>query len=176
MATGRRRISGVLAAASFAGLCLVATAGCGAKGGGADATAACGPVQREVLDPRSIQHVLPNAPTPTYLTDPPTSGPHQPSPPIHGVQTSAIPKPVQVGLLEGGNVLVQYRALSDRSLTTVRSLAGTKVVVAPNPDLRDGRVVLTSWLYKQTCSSVDVRAAHRFVSEHANRGPDHPNG
>lgn len=175
MNTRRRRISGLLAALLTVGLAGL-VAGCGSKGGGAEATAACGPVKREALDPRSIQHVLPNAPTPTYLTNPPTSGPHQPSPPIHGAQTNPIPKPVQVGLLEGGNVLVQYRGLTAASLSSMRSLAGGKVVVAPNDDLRAGQVVMTSWLYKQTCSSVDVGAARRFVAAHVDHGPDHPAG
>ena len=155
---------------------LVATlAACTSSSSRPKATKACGVVKVEAFDTRSLQHILPNAPVPSYLTDPPTSGPHQPSPPLSGVQTQQVPKPVQVGLLEGGNVLVQYRGLSAADLRSLDALVGAKTVIAPNNDLENGQVVLTSWLHKQTCSSVDTAAVKAFVRSYANHGPDyHP--
>lgn len=159
----------------FVSLTLVAACSSSAGNSGGSA-GACGPVRREPLDPRSLQHVLPNAPTPQYRTDPPTSGPHQPSPPVSGALATSLPKPVQVGLLEGGNVLVQYRGLPKAKVRVLDGMAGPKTVVAPNPELERGQVVLTSWLHKQTCSTVDPRAIRAFVTARAGRGADHPQG
>ena len=62
------------------------------------------------LDPGSLQHVLPGSPPPSYLTDPPTSGPHQSGRLTGGVLDEPVPAPVQVGALEAGQVLIQYPA------------------------------------------------------------------
>jgi hypothetical protein len=53
-----------------------AVAGCG--GGGS--SAACGPIRREPLDKAFLVHVLGSDTDVHYTTDPPTSGPHQPTP------------------------------------------------------------------------------------------------
>jgi hypothetical protein len=154
-----------LTAALAAGL-LGCSSGSKARG----ATGSCGAVKREAFDTNSLQHVLPNAPEPHYLTDPPTSGPHQPSPPISGLQTAPLTRPVQVGLLEGGNVLVQYKGLTADEVRALGALAGPKTVVAPNASLRDGQVVLTAWLQKQTCDRVDTKAVARFVTTYGGHG------
>ncbi len=151
---------------------LVVSTGC--SSGSAPASAGCAKPLREALDSRSLQHVLPGATPPTYLSDPPTSGPHQPSPPIHGLRTEPIPAPQQVGLLEGGAVLIQYRGLTAAELDEVRSLVGEHVVVAPATELPDGnRIVGTAWLQKVTCRSVDLPALRRFVTAHTGHGPGH---
>src|SRR5882724_2557756 len=55
-----------------------------ACGGSAGASGPCARVVTEPLDRNSLQHVLPGAKGLHYLTDPPTSGPHQPAPPAQG--------------------------------------------------------------------------------------------
>src|SRR5206468_10888017 len=55
-----------------------------------NAKTACGPVQREPLDARSTQHLFPDTPDPTFLTEPPTSGPHRPG--LH--PTGVLQKPI----------------------------------------------------------------------------------
>jgi len=138
-------------------------------GGGGSSSASCQPAQREALDPNE-GHVLPGNPEPTYRTDPPTSGPHAPSEAPTGVLTEALNRPRQVGALEAGIVLLQYRGLSADQQRQLEALAGGKVVVAPNPDLPD-KVVATAWLYKQTCSAPDGQALRSFATEHADHGP-----
>ena len=111
-------------------------------------------------------------PSPHYLTDPPTSGAHQPSPPIRGLQTSPVSRPVQVGILEEGHVVVQYRGTPGSRRGRLRTLVGPRVVVAPAASLPHGqRVVATAWLYKQVCRSVDLPTLRRFISARAGKGP-----
>jgi len=142
--------------------------GCGsssASGG------ACAPAIHEALDPGSIQHVLPGA-EPHYLTDPPTSGAHQPSPPIRSLQTSPLSRPVQVGVLEQGHIVVQYRGIPAADVTALRTLVGPRVVVAPAASLPRGQhVVATAWLYKQVCRAVDLPTLRRFITARAGKGP-----
>lgn len=135
--------------------------------------AACGPIRREALDRRSLVHVLPAGPVPDYPTDPPTSGPHQPAPPVEGVVDRAIDRPVQVGILEGGRILLQHRDLDAGDRRRLEELAGPEVVVAPAvaglPG--DAVVVATAWLAKRTCTAVDLDALSTFVDRRAGRGP-----
>lgn len=155
--------------ASFlAGLIL---SGCG----GSATTKACGPAVREALDPNSLVHVLPGAPVPNYLTDPPTSGAHQPAPPIKGPRTKPIDPQIQVGLLEEGRVLIQYRDLAATDVQSLDKLNGTKVITAPNPDLPgNAHVVATSWLVKMQCDAFDDAALQDFIAQHADKGPAQP--
>ena len=84
--------------------------------------------------------------------------------------TQPLSRPVQVGALEGGEVLLQYRDLSDRELRDLAQLVTDNVVVAPNPALPD-RVVATAWLFKQTCSGVDATVLRGFIRTRAGHGP-----
>jgi hypothetical protein len=138
--------------------------------GGAD-EAACGPVTEEALDPASGVHLLPDAPDPGYATDPPTSGAHYGLPPPSGVVADPLDRPMQVTVLEGGAVLLQYRDdLPPDDLATLESLADDRVVVAPNPDQNEP-LVMTAWLTKQTCSGVVEDVVDRFIAEHQGGGP-----
>ncbi len=142
-------------------------------GGSGSASRGCDPVRREGLDPGYLVHVLPGAAAPRYRSDPPTSGPHQPAPPITGVVTEPLPRPVQVGLLEAGKVLVQYQRIDPADLAAVRKVAGPRVVVAPAPHLDPPtRLVATAWTVKLSCTSVDVAALRRFVRQHSGHGPN----
>jgi hypothetical protein len=147
----------------------VLAAGCG----GADEPAgACGPITREALDPAYLVHVLGDAEGLDYLSDPPTSGPHQPAPPVSGVVTDPIARPVQVGILERGDVLLQHDPdLPADDLERLEGLAGPGVVVAPNPDL-PSPVVATAWVARRTCDTVDVAALEEFIDERGGRGPE----
>jgi drug/metabolite transporter (DMT)-like permease len=151
---------------------LVALAGglvaCSSDGG---ADGACGPVQREALDSSYLVHVLPGSEPADYASDPPTSGPHQPSPPIDGVSDEPLSRPIQVGVLERGDVLLQHRPdLAGDAVADLEALAGEGVVVAPNPDL-DDPVVATAWVHRLACDEVDVEALQAFIDDRKGRGP-----
>lgn len=135
---------------------------------------ACGPITRDALDPGSLTHVLPGAPPPSYLTDPPTSGAHQPTPMIHGVQRRPIAPQIQVGILEEGRVLVQYHGVSTKDVARLRTLSSHEVVVAPAASLPGNtRVVATAWVTRQECSAVDLGQLRHFVDTRARSGPGH---
>ena len=128
-------------------------------------SARCGAEVREPLDPRSTQHLLPGSPEPAYASDPPTSGPHLVERIAPGVQAQPLPRPVQVGLLEQGFVLIQHRDLPDADRARLEALATEMVVVAP----RSGpgpSVVATAWRHRMTCAAVDVAALRAFVAAH----------
>lgn len=145
-----------------------ALAACGDGDGG---SGACGPIRQEALDPASLQHVLPGGPAPTYRTDPPTSGAHEPGPDAGGVLDEPLPAPVQVGILERGDVLIQHEGLAAGDVDELAALAGDRVVVAPGDGL-PAPVVATAWVHKRTCDEVDVDALREFVDERVGRGPD----
>lgn len=153
---------------------LLLAVGCGGNStSGADGT--CGPVVTEQSD-TNLGHLLPNATPPTYLTHPPTSGPHTPGAEVHGLVDRPLSEIVQVSTLETGAVIVQYRDPKD--LPTLRSLAGRAVVVAPAPKL-PARIIATAWLRKLTCRGVDRGAIERFIGDVQSRAtstPTHPAG
>lgn len=156
--------TGVLAAT--AALIALLAAGCG------DDDGACSPIRRERLDPAYLVHVVGTERAVDYTSDPPTSGPHQPSPDVAGIREEPIPQPVQVGILERGDVLIQHDPdLPRDDLEALRGLAGERVVVAPSPDLPEP-VVATAWVHKRSCSSVDVDALQEMIDERAGRGPE----
>lgn len=148
---------------------VLAIAGCGSSGGGDDA---CGPVIRERLDPAYLVHVVGDGAAVRYTTDPPTSGPHKAGPAVEGVVTEPIPRPVQVGILEGGDILLQHAPdLPAAQRTALEGLAGHGVVVAVNADLPNP-VVATAWTTKRTCRAIDVPALREFIRQRAGKGPD----
>lgn len=132
---------------------------------------ACGPVTRERLDPAYLVHVLQDGAGVAYTSDPPSSGPHKPGPAISGVITEPLSRPIQVGVLERGDILIQHAPdLPPDQRSRLDALAGPGVVVAPNPDL-PSPVVATAWTYKLRCTAVDVAALSRFVDQRAGKGP-----
>lgn len=158
------RLPPIVAIAVVAAAPLVA-----ACGGGSDG--ACGGITREAIDPGFLQHVLGDEGV-EYSTDPPTSGPHQPSPAVDAVRDEPLSKPLQVGILESGGVLLQHRPdLPADQLAELEALAGDDVVVAPNADL-DDPVVATAWLFKRSCGEVDTNALREFIAERRGKGPE----
>jgi hypothetical protein len=157
---------------AWSALLLVGAVGAGACSSGSDPDAGCGPTTRESLDPAYLVHVLEDADRLDYTSDPPTSGPHQAGPSVSGAVDEPLPRPVQVGVLERGDVLIQHDPDLDATETAaLGALAGDRVVVAPNPDL-PAPIVATAWLFKRTCGSVDAEALQAFVDERVGNGPE----
>lgn len=146
-------------------------AGCGSSKDGDES--ACGPIRREPLDATYLVHVVGEGDDVAYTSDPPTSGPHKAGPPVQGVVDRALARPVQVGILERGDVLLQHDPdLPAAQQAELATLAAESVVVAPNPDL-PAPVVATAWTYKRTCDAVDLPALQDFIDERRGKGPDH---
>lgn len=160
-----RRAPAALAVLAAAALALAAC------GGSSDAEGrACANEVHEALDPNSGQHLLPGAPAPRFASNPPTSGPHMLGKWPTGVLHEPIARPVQVALLEVGEVLVQYRP-GDVDPAPLEALAEEqpRLTVAPNPTLPTP-VAATAWTYKLECRRVSVPDLRRFVEAHAGKG------
>ena len=166
----RRFLVGLLGAA----VALTAFAGC--VGSSAQASAGCQPPFQEKLDSRSTQHLFPGAPEPKYLTEPPTSGPHQLGPPFTGAVTTPIPRPKQVAMLESGYVLLQYQGLVAAQVAQLAPLAANLVTVAPAAETMPDHVVATSWTWKLICSettTTDLQSIRTFIAAHKGHGFTH---
>ncbi len=137
----------------------------GACGDGSDGATGCSSPVREQLDPASLNHVI-DPDTATFLTDPPTSGPHVAIPAPTGVLGDPLPPAIQVTVLEAGAALVQYRDQPDPDREALESLTDNGAVVGPNPDL-DRPIIATAWTWKLECgdaSAESLVALREFVT------------
>lgn len=128
----------------------------------------CGTIVEEQLDPQSGRHLLPGAPVPPYLSDPPTSGAHTSGGvPEPGVLDAPIDPPTQVHVLESGLVLVQFGSgeVTEQELEALTKLAAGngQIIVAPHDSL-PAPVVATAWVHKMLCEDVDADALTEFAS------------
>lgn len=139
--------------------------------GGGEAAGACSHAERTRAQ-FPAGHLLPGQPEPTYLSEPPTSGPHAVVVTVPTQVTEPLSRPLQVGLLELGLVLVQYRPadVGPEEVARLEALAGATLLVAPNADLPDP-VVASAWLSLQRCQDVDTDAIARFAEDRASRAP-----
>jgi hypothetical protein len=143
-----------------------------ADGSTSGSTGSCAASVDEPLDPTSGFRLLPNAPEPTYATDPPTSGAFVVGASVGATPSEPLSRPVQVGLLALGKVLIQYDAsLSAADVADLQGLAGDDVVVAPNPTM-GSPIVATAWRVRQTCELLDLSTLRQFATLHANQAPD----
>ena len=135
----------------------------------------CGTVVEEQLDPQSGRHLLPDAPVPAYLSDPPTSGAHRSGgAPPSGVLSEPIDPPTQVQILESGRVLIQFASgqVTPVEVEQLEKLAAAndKVVVAPH-DALPAPVVATAWVHKMLCEDVDANALAAFAGSYTVKAP-----
>ncbi len=135
-------------------------------------TGSCAASVSEPLDPTAALRLLPNAPEPTYATDPPSSGAFVVGASVDPTPAEPLSRPVQVSLLASGNVLIQYDAtLPAADVTDLQGLAGDDVIVAPNPTM-GSPIVATAWRVRQVCEQLDLSALRQFATVNANRAPD----
>jgi len=101
-----------------------------------------------------------------------------------GVVGAPLSRPLQVGLLEKGQVIVQYRPATTGAPTVFSTAAGTAdplvadrlVTIAPSPGL-PAPVVVTAWTWHMACgdaSPATVAAVTRFVRDREAKGPETP--
>ncbi|HEC07962.1 MAG TPA: DUF3105 domain-containing protein, partial [Acidimicrobiales bacterium] len=155
--------------AAFLAAATILLAACGGTSGGG--SAACGEVVTEPLSPDAAVHVL--DPARGGSEPSPTSGPHSPSV-ASGVLDRVLGAPEQVGVLERGDILIQYRPddIEGESLAAVQAMAGARTVVAPNPNLAQP-VVATAWLHRMSCEAVDTAALGRFAERYRDLNQGH---
>ncbi len=112
-----------------------------------------------------------------YQSDPPTSGPHWPTPTRAGFYSDRQWPEALVHALEHGNIVIYYDAPGEQALATIREWTGLYggawdgVVATPKPGLADG-IILSAWHRVLRLDSFDAAAAAAFVDRYRGRGPE----
>lgn len=129
----------------------------------------------QTLPDQGQLHLSATDPLPEYNSNPPTSGPHSPSPAPCGVYREPVPDINQVHDLEHGVVVIQYGPDTDDAerdqLENFARDAGTHVIVAPREGM-DTKVAVTAWTKLMTLDSVDMAAIEGFYGQFAQFGPE----
>jgi thiol-disulfide isomerase/thioredoxin len=126
------------------------------------------------------EHLQPGETYDRYLSDPPTSGPHDPQPVPWGPYNEPIPKEKLVHNLEHGGLLVLYNC-PEGCTELVEELepfvgryaaSGVKLVLAPYPGM-DSRLALVAWGYLDTFDELDPERIAQFLeADLGSRGPE----
>jgi len=120
-------------------------------------------------------HIQPGAPTPSYDSDPATSGPHSGQSAACGIYRREIPTVVQLHDLEHGVVMLQYSPDLDRSdrdtLEAFGRDEGSHIIVAPRSGM-DEPIVLTAWTKRLGLQAADDAALKAFYDRYARNGPE----
>jgi hypothetical protein len=120
-------------------------------------------------------HLNATDPVPDYNSDPPTSGPHSPSPAPCGIYRQPVPDITQVHDLEHGVVIIQYDpTIPDAERAQLEDFArdaGTHVIVAPREGMASP-ISVTAWTKLMTLDTVDMAAIEGFYGQFAQFGPE----
>lgn len=108
-----------------------------------------------------------------YTSNPPTSGPHAPSPAAWGISENPIAKETLVHNMEHGGVLVLYNCPDGcddvtsqlEDYVSERLGRGDFLVMAPFPGM-DSRIALVSWTRLDTFDELDIDRVDRFADAH----------
>ncbi len=122
-------------------------------------------------------HVAAGQPV-TYPSLPPTSGDHWSQPGVApapwGIKTAWLPFEVTTHNLEHGGIVILYASdLPTAQVDTLRGLvrdlssAGfAKIVLEPWPEMKDAKVILTSWNWIMKLPGVDQTSIVKFTRAH----------
>jgi len=133
----------------------------------------CDRIERESLAEDSAVHVIANA-SARYSSLPPTSGAHSPGPEL-GVYERTLSFPEQVGVLERGDVVIQFdaAALEPNDLDHLKSIYAGDAVIFPAID-PDDALVMTAWRTRQRCTNLDNNVVASFISQYRDANSAHP--
>jgi hypothetical protein len=131
----------------------------------------CGPIESPADEGRA--HLLPGQ-TPTYSSDPPASGSHNPNPQDRGIYDNPIDVTMEVHSLEHGYVIIHYNGIPSDQLQLLKDIVSRdpfKMILSPYPSM-SYKISLTAWDHLQTCTGVDTQAIASFVAQFRNQGPE----
>jgi hypothetical protein len=110
-----------------------------------------------------------------YSTNPPTSGPHNPSPLPWGIYTTPQDDESLVHNLEHGGVIVVYQpTLPPAVVSRLQALVGMyseDVILAPRP-ANDAPIALASWGRLQKFAEYDEPTIQNFIDRNRGHGPE----
>lgn len=110
-----------------------------------------------------------------YSTNPPTSGPHNPSPLPEGIYDAPQDDESLVHNLEHGHVIVTYRpSVAPAVVTRLRAVVGLypeDVLLVPRP-ANDAPIALVSWGRLLKMTEYDEPAVQNFIDRNRGHGPE----
>lgn len=129
----------------------------------------------ETFPDLGAEHIDPAGPTPSYNSNPPTSGPHAPVSAPCGIYLQVVPDIFAVHSLEHGAVVAWYSdALPEDDVVALQDFArdaGTHIVVAPRADAADP-LTLTAWTGLVRLDGFDDGTVQAFYDQFAQAGPE----
>lgn len=110
-----------------------------------------------------------------YNSDPPSSGPHWPSPAKNGVHNEQVADQQAIHNLEHGHVWIAYRPDIDEGaksgLKKIVEDDDWKVVMAPRAK-NDTKIALVAWGRVLKIDEPDYQKVKDFIRTYRNRGPE----
>src|SRR5262245_12274128 len=113
-----------------------------------------------------------------YSSNPPTSGPHLPTPAHWGIYDQPVADETLVHNLEHGGIVISYNCPDGcpELVQQLKDLAGqykSKIVLAPRPN-KDVpyRITLTAWTWLDGFNDFDAARIKAFIAAHKDRGPE----
>ena len=124
---------------------------------------------------QGAEHIARGAPHPSYNSNPPTSGWHDPSPAPWGFYPNEIPDEILVHNLEHGGIWISYREANDQEvadkLFELSKRFPRKVIVTQRRK-NDSRIAVAAWTRLLKLDRYDERAIINFIKAYRNRGPE----
>jgi len=111
--------------------------------------------------------------TPTYNSNPPTSGPHANALPW-GFNTSEISDINAVHNLEHGGIWISYKDISAEQIAVLKTIATANsgsVIVSPRA-ANDSPVAVVSWGRLMQLDTVDIEQINQFITTNKNNSPE----
>jgi hypothetical protein len=112
--------------------------------------------------------------TPTYRSNPPSSGTHNPVPLAAGIYDQPVDVTMEVHSQEHGYIIMHYNGISQNEIDQLKQMVTNdprKMILAPYLNMYY-KVSLTAWDHQQTCTGVNRQAISNFVAEFRDRGPE----
>lgn len=124
-------------------------------------------------------HISAGTPSPSYNSNPPTSGPHNASASPTGVYTSSVPDELLVHNLEHGHVWLSYRDANDQEainlLSDIQRRNPGYVIVTHRPQ-NDKRIAAAAWTRLLTLNELSTEQLQAFVLRYQARAPENVPG
>ncbi len=127
----------------------------------------------QVVNDEGRGHLTPGE-TPTYISNPPTSGTHNPVWAQAGVYGDNVDITQLVHSMEHGYIILFYNGISQNEIDQLASIQRSdsyKMIVAPNPNM-PYKVAIAAWDHLQTCDGVNEQAIRSFTAQFRNQGPE----
>lgn len=121
-------------------------------------------------------HLQPGEQAPTYKTNPPVSGSHDPEPAEWGFYDQELLDTKAIHTLEHGGIWVSYQpdALNGEEIEQLRKLAkkyDRRLIISPRAQ-NDSKVAVASWQHLEKLENLDLELINQFLTTNVNQSPE----